>query len=127
MTRITTVDPITGIPRTVFIPGARPRWLAVFRRYRRTTPFYDPKSGVQVGWSTEPADWYLAWGSRTRMGRTYRYEGLEKQQGFRTRKEALARRRRILATFGTAYVAYCALSSSRLGEKALLSMFLEEP
>lgn len=70
--------------------------IAVYRRHVKTEPAFDKETGEQVGWHTKPADWYLSWGWRTRHGTTYTREGLEKEQGFKTKKEAIARKRELL-------------------------------
>lgn len=66
--------------------------LVVKRRHVRTDPFYDDETGEQIGWYTKPADWYIARSTRTRYGVTYTYDGLEKEHGFKTKREAKARR-----------------------------------
>lgn len=100
ITSYTTENPLTGVRTTVRLPseGTHPH-LTVFRRHVRTDPLYD-ENGRQIGWYTKPADWYLAWGRRTRYGTTYSYEGLEAERGFKTKREALARKREILSERG---------------------------
>lgn len=71
--------------------------LCAKRRHIRTTPLIDEETQKQVGWYTKPADWYLAWGVRAHCGTSYYYDGLENEQGFKTRKEAQTRKKEILS------------------------------
>lgn len=71
--------------------------LCIKRRHIRTAPLIDEETQEQVGWYTKPADWYLAWSVRTRYGTSYYYDGLEKEQGFKTHKEAQDRKNKILS------------------------------
>lgn len=66
-------------------------YLVAMRRHIHTNPLYDDETGVQVGWYTKPADWYIARSKMTRYGITYTYDGLENERGFKTKREARAR------------------------------------
>lgn len=70
-------------------------FLTVKRRRVRTDPLYDAKTGEQIGWNTKGADWYIARGRRTEHGISYSYDGLETERGFKTKKEAVERRRQL--------------------------------
>lgn len=70
-------------------------FLTVKRRHIRTAPFYDSETGIQIGWYTKGADWYIARGRRTKHGISYSYDGLETEKGFTTKKEAVERRREL--------------------------------
>lgn len=70
-------------------------YLTVKRRHTRTDPLYDDETGEQIGWYTKGADWYIARGERTRYGTHYSYDGLENEKGFKTKKEAIERRKQL--------------------------------
>lgn len=70
-------------------------FLTVIRRYVRTDPMYDKETGELIGWYTEGRDWYIARGERTRYGVSYSYDGLETERGFKTKREAVNRRREL--------------------------------
>lgn len=96
ITGLTFINQATGVRTIVRLRNTR-RSLKCLHRRVRTDPFYD-EDGVHAGWHTKPADWYLAWFEGDgRGGGSYYYDGLEKERGFKTRKEAEARRRKILA------------------------------
>lgn len=93
-------DPLTGVRTTISTPSEGTHLhLKVLRRYVRTTPLLN-KQGKQIGWYTKPADWYLAWGARSRYGTKYHYEGLENEKGFKTKKKAETRKKEIYKEMG---------------------------
>lgn len=101
ITSITTLDPTTGIKRTVSLAGSglngTHRHLAVTAKHRRTEPYYDKETGVQVGWYTERECWCLQWAERTGVGTSYEPPI---EEGFRTKREATERKRAIYKELG---------------------------
>jgi hypothetical protein len=71
-------------------------FLTVFRRHVRTDRLYDTETNDHIGcWHTVGADWYIARGERTRHGVSYSYDGLENEKGFKTKREAIERRKEL--------------------------------
>lgn len=101
ITGATSENPVTGIRTTTRLSGSwgTHKHLAVMRRYVRTDPLLN-EAGEQIGWHTKPADWFLAWGERQGLGTRYTYDGLENERGFKTKREATARKKEIYKLLG---------------------------
>lgn len=93
-------NPLTGVRTTIRTPSEGTHLhLKVLRRHVRDQPVLN-HYGEELGWTTKPADWYLAWGARSHYGTKYHYEGLESEKGFKTKKEAEARKKKIYKEMG---------------------------